>query len=64
MLASALDQQMAAERNKMFNDHNEHMHACLGTHGVFKENKDFFLNHHYYYSALHHILRVLCPFYF
>lgn len=42
MLASALNQQMAAERNKMFNDHNEHMHACLGTHGVFKENKEFF----------------------
>lgn len=26
----------------MFNDHNEHMHACLGTHGVFKETKEVF----------------------
>lgn len=42
MLASVLNQQIAADRNKMFNDHNEHMHACLGTHGVFKETKEVF----------------------
>lgn len=64
MLASVPNQQIAADRNKMFNDHNEHMHACLGTHGVFKETKEVFFYHHYYYPALHIFLEFYALFIF
>lgn len=51
--------QMAPTRNKTINDHNEHMCACIDRHLRRFHGDQVY---HHYYSALHHILRVLSPF--